>query len=263
MKKLLLLAAMFIAPLHAAESWDEREVAHGKIHVHTYEAKSLGKERECVVYTPPGYEDSDQRYPLLVLNHGRGENNRTWTEKGKAHVIYDNLIAEGKAVPAVILMIDGHQPFKDDGTNHHAQAMRAFRSELMEDAIPLVEQSYRLLSGPANRAIAGLSMGGRQALESGLEHADKFAWIGVFSPALPPGGDAYVEKFKQAETYNRAFKLLWIGCGKDDPVLGRVTPHLAALNEARIKHEWHLSDGVHDFELWRVHLVAFSQRIFR
>lgn len=260
--RLLLSVFFFTATLHAAELWEKQDAPAGALHEHTYLAASVERERPLLVYTPPGYETSGIAYPLLVLAHGRGDNHRSWTEKGNANLIYDNLIARQKAVPAVILMIDGHQPFKDNGSNHHVQAMEAYRRELMEDAIPFVEKHYRLLPGSGNRAIAGLSMGGRQSVETAFRHPDRFAWVGSFSGAHSPDPSHYQPVLANVETYNSSFKLLWIACGKQDPVLARNQPHIDLFRKSGLVHEWHLTEGAHTWDVWRVYLTEFAPRLF-
>ena len=171
-------------------AWDWQDVPHGTVHQHAYKSKALGKRRELWVYTPPGYEQAGQTaaYPLLVLQHGSGDNHQTWVVHGKAHWILDNLIAGGKAKPMVVVMLDGHplgQMSRDATTQRRGAAMEAFRNELFDDALPLVESLYRVRREPRDRAIAGLSMGGGQSLTVGLGNLDRFAWVGAFSAGPP------------------------------------------------------------------------------
>lgn len=250
------------APLMALELWEKQDAPAGTLHEHIYQSVSLGRDRPLVVYTPPDYEKSNRSYPLLVLAHGRGENEKTWIQSGCANVIYDNLIASRKAIPAIILMIDGHQ-LPNAGRDQHKESMIAFRRELVEDSIPFVEKNYRILSGPENRAIAGLSMGGRQALETALTHPNSFAWVGSFSGAHSPDGGHYTALVKDVDSLNQSFKLLWLGCGKQDPVLARNVPHVELFKEVGLKHEWELTEGEHTWDVWRVYLSKFAPRIFK
>ncbi len=164
---------------------DFQNVPHGAVRQHTYLSKSLGRVRELVVYTPPGYDkQADARFPTLYLQHGMGDNQATWVAHGKAHWILDNLMAQGKARPMVVVMMDGHASV-DRGMAGFQNNTTAFERDLLEDVMPFVEANYRVKTEAADRAIAGLSMGGGQSLTIGLNHLDKFAWVAGFSSAVP------------------------------------------------------------------------------
>ncbi len=244
--------------------WDWQEVPHGTVHQHDYASKAAGRTRELWVYTPPGYEgDSAKTLPLLVLLHGSGDNHKTWVEHGKAHWILDSLLAQKKARPMIVLMLDGHTlgawPRGDE--TKRAAAMDAFRRELLEEALPLIESLYRVAPGAANRAIAGLSMGGGQALTIGLGDLDRFAWIGSFSAA--PSDAEVAQKFLAApELANAKLRLLWIAVGKDDFLHQRNEEFVAALGEKGIRHEWQLTEGDHSWPVWRRYLAEFAPRLF-
>jgi len=244
--------------------WDWQDVPHGTVHQHGYASKVAGRRRELWVYTPPGYEgNSATKYPLLVLLHGSGDNHKTWVEHGKAHWILDNLLAQGKARPIVVVMLDGHTlgvwPRGDE--SKRAAAMEAFRRELLEEGLPLVESLYRVEKDAAHRAIAGLSMGGGQALTIGLGDLDRFAWIGSFSAA--PSDAAVAQKFLAApELANAKLRLLWIGVGKDDFLRVRNEEFVAELTEKGIRHEWQLTEGDHSWPVWRRYLAEFAPRLF-
>ncbi len=263
--KPLLAALLLAAPLQAAEPWTEQNVPHGTIHEHTYQAASLGQERPLIVYTPPGYDTSpDRQYPLLILGHGRGGNQKSWIEEGHIHRIYDNLIAQNKVVPAIILMIDGHQPVETpEGSDFRAIALKAFQRELLEDAIPFVEKNYRVLEGSEHRALAGFSMGGMQSVSTAFAHPGTFSWVGSFAGAHAPDATRYAPFLEDPSKLNRSLKLLWFACGIEDPILERTVGHLALLNQKKVKHEWHLTDGSHDKEAYRVHFAGFASKIFR
>lgn len=247
-------------PGNPPKVWDFQDVPHGAVHQHTYLSKALGRPRECVVYTPPGYEsDTAKRYPLLVLQHGSGDNQQTWVTHGKAHWILDNLIAEGKARPMVVLMIDGHPLGARDGGDR-AAAIEAFRKELFEDALPLTEARYRVEKDAAHRAIAGLSMGGWQSLGIGLSNLDRFGAIGSFSggPDDALAGPALAD----AAGTNQKLELLWIACGKDDFLREKNEAFIARLKEAKVNHEWHLTEGAHSWPVWRGYLAEFAPKLF-
>jgi enterochelin esterase-like enzyme len=218
------------------------------------------------VYTPPGYEqDEGRKYPLFVLQHGSGDNQRTWVEHGKAHWIFDNLIAQKKAVPCVVVMLDGHphgMVGREAGDTKRIAAQEAFERELLEDVLPLVEATYRVEKDPAQRAIAGLSMGGAQALSVGMANLEKFSHVGAFS-AGPPSPQR-VEKFlADPAAANAKLKLLWVGVGKDDFLLERSQQLTAMFKEKGIRHEWRLTEGDHSWPVWRGYLAEFAPLLFR
>lgn len=250
--------------------WDWQVVPHGTVHHHNYDSKSLGRPRELWVYTPPGYEmtpaaNPATRYPLLVLQHGSGDNHQTWVVHGKAHWILDNLIAAGRAKPMIVAMLDGHplgMVTRDSAPQGRGASLDAFRRELFEDALPLVESSYRVEPDPAQRAIAGLSMGGGQSLSVGLGNLDRFAWVGAFSAAVP-SADSTPAIFADPAASKAKLKLLWIGCGKDDFLRGRNEEFIATLKEKGVPHEWQLTDGDHSWPVWRRYLVEFAPMLFQ
>ncbi len=244
--------------------WDWQDLPHGTVHVHDYQSKALGKQRQLLVYTPPDYETEPlKRLPLLVLQHGFGGNHRGWVERGKAHWILDHLIAANRAVPMIVLMINGHSdrvsPLGDK--DRQAKALEAFRRELLEDAIPLVEKNYRLAEGRDHRAIAGLSMGARQSLTVGLSTLDRFAWIGAFSGGIDP--DVVKPLLQSPTETNAKLRLLWIACGRDDSYLTPTQTFAAALASSGIRHDWRLTDGGHTWPVWRGYLVDFVPLLFR
>ena len=246
-------------PSNPPAPWDWQDVPHGTVHGHSYASKALGKQRELLVYTPPGYErDTAKTYPLLVLQHGSGDNYRTWVAHGKAHWILDNLLAQNKARPMIVVMLDGH-PL---GTGQRGgDAMEAFQRELFEDAIPLVESLYRVEKDPARRAIAGLSMGGGQSLTVGLGNLDRFAWVGAFS-AGPPSPEATQKFLADPDAANTKLRLLWIAVGQDDFLRQRNEEYEAALKEKGIQHQWHLTEGDHSWPVWRRYLAEFAPLLF-
>jgi enterochelin esterase family protein len=253
--------------LHLPDSppapWDFQDVPHGAVHQHSYLSKALSRPRELVVYTPPGYEmEKTASYPLLVLQHGSGDNEQTWVAAGKAHWILDNLIAAGKARPMIVLMINGHPLPPTAAPGNRGEAMEAFRRELLEDALPLVEARYRVAKGRTERAITGLSMGGAQSLTVGLGNLDRFAWIGCFSGGISDESILQPLLADPAGT-NAKLKLLWIGIGKDDPGKARNEELIARLKESGIKDSWHLTEGAHSWPVWRGCLAEFVPLLFR
>jgi enterochelin esterase family protein len=250
--------------------WDWQDIPHGTVHQHDYASTALGRRRELVVYTPPGYEqataaDRPARYPLLVLQHGSGDNHLTWVVHGKAHWILDSLIAAGRAKPMIVVMLDGHPLGRTErGASPlgRGAATDAFRRELFEDALPLVESLYRVRSRPEDRAIAGLSMGGGQSLSVGLRNLDRFAWVGAFS-AAPPSTDVVQSITADPAATNAQLKLLWIGCGRDDVLRQRNEDFVAALKDKGLQHDWQLTDGDHSWPVWRRYLTEFAPKLFQ
>ena len=241
---------------------DYRDVPHGVIHQHTYRSESLGRVRDLVVYTPPGYERrTEVRFPVLYLQHGSGDNQATWTVHGKAHWILDNLIAEGGARQMVVVMMDGHAAVGGGGGGPQDNAA-LFERDLLGDVMPFVERTYRVRTDAAGRAIAGLSMGGGQSLAVGLRHPDLFAWVGGFSSSVP-ATEAVSGALNDAADVNGKLKLLWIACGKEDSLMARNEEFVALLSEKGIRHEWRVTDGSHSWPVWRGYLAEFVPRLFQ
>jgi enterochelin esterase family protein len=239
---------------------DFQDVPHGVVHEHTYRSKSLGRLRDLAVYTPPGYNAGRRaRFPTLYLQHGSGDNQATWTVHGKAHWILDNLIAQRRAKPMVVVMMDGHAATPGPGATNNTAL---FERDLLEDVMPFIETNYRVRTDAASRAIVGLSMGGGQSLTIGLNHPDRFAWVGGFSASVP-AREAIPAVVENPASVNRKLKLLWIGCGRDDFLLKRNEEFIALLDEKELRHEWHLTDGGHSWPVWRIYLAELAPRLFQ
>lgn len=246
-----------------------QSVPHGTVHHHTYRSATTNTDRGVYVYTPPGYSsDRSREYPLLLLLHGYGDGESAWVEVGRAPMIADNLLSVGKIRPMIIAMPYGHplpiagvQSF-DDYASKNTVAME---SDLQDDLLPLLRKEYRLCEGRDHRAIVGLSMGGGQSLSIGLKNLDDFAWVGGFSSAAPQGSldqqfNHLVEDVKQT---NQQLRLFWIGCGRDDFLLERNETFVSWLTEHQIQHQWRLTDGGHEWLVWRKYLAEFLPLIFQ
>lgn len=236
-----------------------RDVPRGAVTAHWY-----GGTRRLHVYTPPGYERGDARYPVLYLLHGSGDNDSHWTLLGQAHVIADNLIAEGKAVPMVIVMTDGHVPIKDldgeDPQERRRRASTAYERELIDVVMPLIETRYRV---KPDRGIVGLSMGGGQALGVGLRNIDTFTWVGGFS-ASTRGWEKGVPGMKaDATAVNEKLRLLWIQIGTGDFLLEHNRSFAGWLKESGIQHHYAETDGAHTWGVWRRYLAQFLPLLFK
>jgi enterochelin esterase family protein len=249
-------------PGNPPRTWDFQDVPHGVVRTHTYRSKVLERLRYLSVYTPPRYDqETGARFPVLYLQHGSGDNQDTWTVHGKAHWILDNLIAQGKAKPMVVVMMDGHAAVAGGGGAQNNNTI-LFERDLMEEVKPFIESNYRVKTDAANRAIVGLSMGGGQSLTIGLNHTDLFAWVGGFSSAVP-SNDAVAGALIDSKVTNERLKLLWIGCGREDFLLQRNEQFIATLKEKGINHEWHLTDGNHSWPVWRNYLAEFGPKLFQ
>ncbi len=242
--------------------YDFKDVPHGTVHYHGYHSQPINRFREMKVYTPSGYETGDKSYPVLVLQHGHSDSFATWTEFGNAHWILDNLIAEGKAKPMIVVMLDGHPIPESYGDGRSEANTEELRKDLMEAALPMVEKLYRIKEGRENRAIAGLSMGGLHSLTIGLNELGTFSHIGAFSAAVPSQA-AVSDAFKNGEKTNQQLKLFWIAIGKDDFLLGENKKTIAALDEAGIKYDYQLTEGGHSWPVWRGYLAEFVPLLFQ
>lgn len=257
---------------------DNRPVPHGEIRIDWYQSSVLDKMRSMHVYTPPGYETGNQKYPVLYLLHGGGDEDSGWSTIGRAGFILDNLIAANKAKPMIVVMPNGSMP-RPGFTPGVAQtpemqaaqraAQQKFVDELLTNVMPNVEKRYRVETNRESRAIAGLSMGAGQTLAVAPTHLDKFAWIGVWSGGVnPPAQTAFMERnaafFANPGKTNKLVKLLWVGAGSNDTLAGPGTKHLAEiLHEHGIKHEFHESEGGHTWINWRHYLNDYAQLLFR
>ena len=248
-----------------AEGFDkEREgIARGKIEMVEYDSKSVGNKRKALVYTPPGYS-TEKKYPVLYLLHGIGGDEEEWRRGGRPDIILDNLIAEKKAAPMIVVMPNGRaQPNDRPGTNVFATApaFGKFDKDLLGDLIPFVESKYSVKKDRENRALAGLSMGGGQSLNFGLANLDTFAWVGGFSSA--PNTKPPAELLPDPEKAKKQLKLLFLSCGNKDGLI-RVSQGVHAyLKEKDVPHIWHVDEHAHDFQHWKKALYHFGQLIFQ
>lgn len=258
------LVNLFELPDDPPAFWQQRDIPHGALHVHAYESKSLGIRRRLHVYTPPGYDARDVKttYPVLYLLHGSGDDDEGWTNVGLTHQILDNLLVEKKARPMIIVMPHGHAVPADASEEKRRTNTSLFEKDLLLDIIPLVERSYNVRTDAANRALAGLSMGGGQSLTIGLARPDRFAWIGVFSSAPREIDERLQAALADAKGLNDKLKLLWIGCGKDDRVFGAAEKFVETLKERGIRHIWRPSEGGHSWPVWRHYLHEVAPLLF-
>jgi enterochelin esterase-like enzyme len=238
-------------------------IAHGKLEVVEYDSKTVGNKRKAIIYTPPGYS-TDTKYPVLYLLHGIGGDEEEWRRGARPEIILDNLIAEGKAVPMIVVMPNGRAQKNDRAEGDvfaSAPAFAKFEQDLLSDVIPFIESKYSVKRDRESRALAGLSMGGGQSLNFGLGNLDTFAWVGGFSSA--PNTKPPAELVPDPEKVAQQLKLLYISCGNQDGLI-RVSQGVHAyLKEKNVPHIWHVDEHAHDFHHWKKALYHFSQRIFK
>jgi enterochelin esterase-like enzyme len=242
---------------------ERTDVPHGRLEMISYKSKTVGTTRKMQVYTPPGYS-KDKKYPVLYLLHGIGGDETEWQRLCHPNIILDNLLAQGKITPMIVVMPNGRAQKNDRAVGNvflSAPAFAAFEKDLFKDVIPTIETRYSVKADRMHRALAGLSMGGGQSLNFGLGHLDTFAWVGAFSAApntKPPNvlvPDPTLAKKK--------LKMLWIGCGKKDRLI-RTSQSLHAYLKAKgVPHIWHVDGYAHDPTEWKNNLYLFVQRIFR
>lgn len=238
-------------------------IPHGNLEMIEYDSKTVGTTRKMQVYTPPGYS-KEIKYPVLYLLHGIGGDETEWQRLCTPNVLLDNLIADGKAVPMILVMPNGRAQKNDRAEGdvfRSAPAFANFEHDLLDDVIPTIETRYSVQADREHRALAGLSMGGGQSLNFGLAHLDTFAWVGGFSSA--PNTKPPEELVPDPAAAARQLKLLWLGCGNKDGLIRISQGVHAYLKEKGVPRVWHVDGHAHDPTEWKNNLYLFVQRIFR
>ncbi len=254
--------------------YEVRDVPHGRIEANWYASPVIGGTRRFYVYTPPGYgSDAAARYPVLYLLHGNGDTEGEWPWYGRANFILDNLLAEGKVRPMLVVMPYGHTvPPNELTVENRPRNTQMMEDDVLKDIIPAVEARYRTAPGPMNRAIAGLSMGGGQTINIGFNNLDTFAWIGVFSAGVNGGGAARTsEGFEKKSAavladpagIGKKLRLLWIGCGKDDAAMSSAEQLASILDKHGIRYTFRRTEGMHTMRNWRPYLAELAQLLFK
>src|SRR6185436_17825045 len=255
-------ASLVDVPGNPPELWQARDVPHGAVEVNWAKSEVTGDTRAYYVYTPPGYSANPlKRYPVLYLLHGNNDTAAGWADVGKANFILDNLIAEQKARPMIIVMPWGHAvPYGGSQSNNTA----IFERYLIEEVMPQVEKKYRVARGRDNRAIAGLSMGGGHALQIGLGHLELFSAVAAFSSAVPGN---FESRFKplldDPDGTSKKLKQLWIGCGRQDSAFERNQKFSELLTAHKVRNTFCPTEGLHNFAVWRRYLVEVAPLLFR
>jgi enterochelin esterase family protein len=252
-------------PTDGPAFYDGRPVPHGEIHTLWYHSKATGTLRRLTVYTPPGYDTASTRYPVLYLFHGANADETAWTRLGHVNLILDNLLAARKARPFVVVMPFGYgiapgAPAPAGGP----ASQELFAKDLIQDVIPLVQARYRVSTDRTQRAVAGLSMGGGESLSIGLNHVELFAWVAGFSAAVRAAGlDTSYPAVLKPKPLIDGLKLLWIGCGKDDSLMGANQAFAKFLTEHGVKFTFRESEGAHTWMVWRRYLNELAPLLFQ
>lgn len=262
-----------------SEYSDLNDVAHGTVGVWHYQSKTLNRQRRVHVYTPPGYESGDQTYPVLYLLHGASDSDASWSTVGKAGLVLDNLIANRKATPMIVVMPMGHTgafSFGPNGGNFMKQ-MEEFHDDFVKDLRPAVESRYRVSNKREHRAVAGLSMGGAQSINIAMAQLQDFAYVGVFSSgvfgidnpngAAGPDGKSWEERNAAVlddPKLKEGLRLFWFATGKEDFLLKTTQKTVEVLKNHKFDVTYHETDGGHTWIKWREHyLPEFAQLLFK
>jgi enterochelin esterase family protein len=263
----------------ASDLYHRKQGPKGTVSHVWYESPTLGLTRRMYVYTPPGYQDGQEEYPVLYVLHGAGGDEDAWTTLGRAPIIMDNLIQQGKARPMIVVMTNGNPgqaaAYTDtpDVGNQNAGAAgmadRRFEKSLVNDVVPYIESHYRVKEGKENRAITGLSMGGLQTMNITFMNPDMFDYIGVMSMGFADMSNFGIEvDTAERDRQIRALKdsdpaLYWIACGKDDFLFESVTTMRNELDKADFNYQYRESSGGHTWSNWRIYLSEFAPMLFR
>ncbi|MCI0747448.1 MAG: hypothetical protein L0Y58_18750 [Verrucomicrobia subdivision 3 bacterium] len=263
-----------------SEFSDTKDVPHGAVSEATYYSKTLGRFRRLHVYTPPGYESGEGKFPIFYLLHGASDCDDSWSSVGRAGFILDNLIAAKKARPMVVVMPAGHTRAFSFGRRSEGSTnapVDEFLRDFTDDIMPHVEKTYRVYSDREHRAIAGLSMGGAQTLNIGIPNLDKFAYLGVFSSGVfgitgrgrdgaTPTGPSWEEQHKASlddEKLKKGLKLVWFATGKDDFLVETSRATVEMLKKHGFAVVYNETSGAHTWIVWRDYLNQFAAELFQ
>ena len=254
------------------------DVPHGEVRAVWYDSPTLGTTRRMMIYLPPGYEDSRQKYPVLYLLHGTGGDETVWLEQGHAAQIFDNLIASGKAEPMIVVMPNGHNDTQaapgmgpdnnEQPTFAHKQWMDGTFESSFNDIMNWVDKNYRTRAAKRYRAIAGLSMGGYHSLYISANQPDDFAYVGLFSPAISRMDQGKCKIYDDLEgklitQFKQRPRLYWLGIGEKDFLYKDNEAFRQLLDKNRLRYTYHESGAGHEWANWRDYLVIFTQQLFK
>lgn len=256
-----------------ADWMDTKDVPHGAVSVVTYWSTTLKRFRRLHVYTPPGYESGQGKYPVFYLLHGAFDSDDSWSSVGRAGFILDNLIAAGKAKPMVVVMPHGHTgPF-----SFGMPLSGEFEPEFVTDIMPQMEQRYRVHTDRQHRALAGLSMGGAHTLNIGIPHLDQFAYLGVYSSGIfgiagggpggpQPQGPSFEEKNKAIlddAKLKEGLRLFWFATGKNDFLVATSRSTVEMFKKHHFEVVYNETEGAHSWDNWREYLRQFAPQLFQ
>ncbi len=256
------------------DDFEVQDVKHGEVRTVYYFSKVDGAWRPLMVYTPAGYNESQQAYPVVYIQHGGGEDHRGWMEQGRTAQIMDNLIAAGKAKPMIVVSSNSNVQSRNGGFGggYSWQGMQTFRSELLENVIPFVEKTYRVKKDRKNRAMCGLSMGGGQSFYIGLRDPEVFANVGVFSTGMFGGiqGASNFDLEKEVpgmltdtKTFNQQFDVFFVSCGEQDPRIEYTRNIVKKMRDGGVEVKFNSYSGDHEWQVWRKSLHEFAQYLFK
>lgn len=254
------------------------DVPHGEVRAVWYDSPTLGMKRRMMIYLPPGYEESRQKYPVLYLLHGTGGDETVWLEQGHAAQVFDNLIANGQAEPMIVVMPNGHTDTpaapgmgsdnNEQPTFAHKQWMEGTFETSFNDIINWVDSHYRTRPVKRYRAIAGLSMGGYHSLYISANQPEDFAYVGLFSAAIGRMDKGKSKIYDDLESklitqFKQHPRLYWMGIGKDDFLYKDNAEFRQLLDKNRLRYTYHESGAGHEWANWRDYLVIFTQLLFK
>ena len=264
--------SLLLIPGTPPDFLDVQNGAHGAMRDETYYSTTLGQNRRVLIYTPPSYDHSHAPLPVLYLYHGFWDTRYSWVTEGRLAQILDNLLSEGKAVPMIVVVPEAHAlPPEDIPVTDHllylSKNQLAVDEELFHDIIPFIQAHYTISDEPRERAIAGLSMGGLQTIETGIVHLGYFGWIGAFSPGVISAAlsDDFNNALMEPDKINKNLLLFEIITGDNDEIVGKhVTEFEARLKQANVEHVYTtLPGGTHSMFVWRPALQSFLEQIFQ
>lgn len=261
-------------PEAGMEDFEVQDVPHGEVRTVHYYSQPEGAWRPLMVYTPAGYNESKQEYPVVFIQHGGGEDHRGWMEQGRTAQIMDNLIAAGKAVPMIVVSANSNVQSRNGGMGggYSWQGMQAFRNELIENVLPFVEKNYRVKKDRKSRAMCGLSMGGGQSFYIGLRTPEVFANVGVFSTGMFGGisGASNFDLEKEVpgmmtdtKTFNKQLDVFFLSCGEQDPRIEYTRNIVKKMRDGGVKVRFNSYPGDHEWQVWRKSLHEFAQYLFK
>lgn len=260
-------ASLVEVPAASPSPWDLRDVPHGTVVTEWRRSAVLNRTERMVVYLPPGYQKGSTKYPVLYLVHGSGDVPESWTNAGHANFILDNLIADGKAKPMIVVMPAGHAvPFGAGRGPGAGNNNELFEQYLTKEVIPAIEAEYRVASGAKNRALAGLSMGGAHTIYTGFSHPELFSALGIFSPGLPRNFDTQFKSvLTDAKSFNSKVPVIWISCGDQDTTVQypRIKTWAETLDKSGLHEKFTTYKGAHTWPVWRMSLAEFAPLLFK